>query len=66
MEKSGTESDVVDWQAGTFATRERYDAWVHTVNQTYGSWDMRPKAGDDYFASLTTKTFDDFSAPVVG
>ncbi len=61
MEISATESNVVDWQAGTFATRERYDAWVHTVNRTYGSWDMRPKAGGDYFASLTTKTFDDFS-----
>lgn len=61
MGNVGTDSDVVNWQAGAFSTRERYDAWVHTVNKTYGSWDMRPKAEDDYFASLTTKTFDDFS-----
>lgn len=61
MGNLSTVSDVVDWQAGAFATRERYDAWVHTVNQTYGSWDMRPKSGDDYFASLTIRKFDTFS-----
>lgn len=61
VDNAGITSDVVDWQAGTFATRERYDAWVDTVNRTYGSWDMRPRAGGDYFASLTTKSFDDFS-----
>ena len=56
-----TNAQVANWEAGAFSARERYDAWVHTVNSTYGSWDMRPKASDDYFASLTTKTFDDFS-----
>ena len=61
MRNLGIDSNVVNWQAGAFSTRERYDAWVHTVNQTYGSWDMRPKTSDNYFASLTTKAFDDFS-----
>ena len=56
-----TNAQVANWEASAFSARERYDAWVHTVNSTYGSWDMRPKASDDYFASLTTKTFDDFS-----
>ena len=61
MDKSVPQSDPVGWQAGTFPTRERYDAWVHILNKTYGSWDMRPKSGDDFFASLTTRRFDDFS-----
>ena len=61
MEILSTNAQVANWEAGAFSARERYDAWVHTVNSTYGSWDMRPKASSDYFASLTTKTFDDFS-----
>ena len=61
MDQREPNSEPLGWQAGTFPTRERYDAWVHTVNRTYGSWDMRPRAGGDYFASLSTKTFDDFS-----
>ncbi len=56
-----TETDTVNWEAGAFSSRERYDAWVHTVNRAYGSWDMRPKGSADYFASLTTKTVGDFS-----
>jgi len=61
MEILSTNAQVANWEAGAFSARERYDAWVHTVNSTYGSWDMRPKTSGDYFASLTTKTFGDFS-----
>ena len=52
---------VVNWQVDSFDRRERYDAWVHILNRTYGSWDMQLSRNRDYFARLSTKTFGDFS-----
>jgi len=52
---------VISWQADAFAPRERYDAWVHTLNSTYGSWDMRLRRNRDFSASLTSKKFGGFS-----
>ncbi len=43
---------VVNWQTETFAQRDRYDAWVHVLNETYGSWDMRLSRNREFSARL--------------
>ncbi|MEM7280290.1 MAG: helix-turn-helix domain-containing protein [Pseudomonadota bacterium] len=61
MTNSDTHANVFDWRANKIATNQRYDAWVDVLNRTYGSWDMPVNRHRDYYASLTTKIFGDFS-----
>ncbi len=46
--------EIFKWHTNTFPTSERYDAWADALNQTWGSWDIRPSENRDYSASLAT------------
>lgn len=49
-----------DWDAFSTASHERYDAWVHKLNDTFGSWNAAPYRDKDFSAKVQTNTFGSF------
>ena len=56
----GRQSSRTDvWDTRSFNGGEQYDAWVHLLNETYGSWDVPRGGGKAYSASLKMTRFGD-------
>ena len=49
-----------DWDTFSVASHERYDAWVHKLNDTFGSWNARSYRNKDFSAKVRTNKFGAF------
>ncbi len=55
------EPDTRKWKTDEFHGVEQYDAWVHLLNEAFGSWDVPPHRKSEFFASLSATTLGDLA-----